>query len=919
MYEQCGGKKSVLKFYYKDPTLPLEWGIRQIKEEYPDICLVDLQNCHKNLDVPVNIYVEEEDVEPILVVDSQGNPVEKEHEEEIRCLLDGIDFDELDGDGNESEGDGRKDCEGQGVGGDECEGDGRKDCEGQGIEGQGLDGVEIESVDCEGQGGVALGDDVPITENVEIPVQNNFEKMTEKGKRKMYERFLNESSSEFDDSSDEDYVQGSEGSDSEAPSVVLEDIECESDDDIFLSKNPTKKDLMKKLKRVMHDKNRKKLPERVETKVGENEWASDDGNEDDLVSLEGSDDNENEKHPVFKEPDSMKNVNLVVGMKFQNAAQFRVALRDWCIRNGVDIEFLKNEAARVTAKCKVEGCEWRIHASPIQGSKLILKKLENSDPPVFDRMYLHALKKGFMDGCRPIIGLDGCFLKTVYGGQLLVAVGRDGNDNMFPIAMAVTQVENRDTWGWFVSELLDEIGGLGTTKYSFISDRQKGLVEALKDLVLDVEHRFCLRHMYENFKVKFKSVELKEYFWRAASTANRREFEGFMKKIEELDPKIKVDVETASEWLRKINPQHWARSHFPVHSKCDILVNNLCESFNNYILEARDKPIISMFEWITTKLMSRLQLKREGMEKYGGSICPNILKKINKQQHAARNCFIRWCGGAEYEIDHFLNKYVVDLEKKTCSCGMFQLTGYPCCHACSAIVSKRARMDDYVDDFYKKTVYLKVYNDMIHAVPGAQDYIKTSFQPFKPPKIKKKRGRPKKLRRKGPNELQSNTSTRKGLTHTCSKCLQIGHNKGSCKNEIHPKSKLFKVNVAVSEEIPHGSQAPPPLSQEQPSKKATSKGKRKGSNVVQPPAPAPDFATQATSKEKRKNSNVVQPPAPAPDFATQAIKAPTNASLLGNDTPAASSIPATRRYNKRPTISQVLDKMKERQKRRQQE
>ncbi|KAL2244088.1 UNVERIFIED_CONTAM: hypothetical protein Sindi_0526800 [Sesamum indicum] len=921
---------------------------------------------------------------------SQGNPVEKEQEEEIRCLLDRIDFDELDGDGNESEGDGRKDCEGQGVGGDECEGDGRKDCEGQGIEGQGLDGVEIESVDCEGQGGVALGDDVPITENVEIPIQNNSEKMTEKGKRKMYERFLNESSSEFDDSSDEDYVQ-----------------------------------------------------------VGENEWASDDGNEDDLVSLEGSDDNENEKHPVFKESDSMKNVNLVVGMKFQNAAQFRVALRDWCIRNGVDIEFLKNEAARVTAKCKVEGCEWRIHASPIQGgptfqiktmkdkhtcartyenrlanasylakrienairdnptipiqqlknrirskcnvdvsrfkvmrakkealqrirgddakqyellwdycetvrncnpgSKLILKKLENSDPPVFDRMYfsLHALKKGFMDGCRPIIGLDGCFLKTVYGGQLLVAVGRDGNDNMFPIAMAVTQVENRDTWGWFVSELLDEIGGLGTTKYSFISDRQKGLVEALKDLVPDAEHRFCLRHMYENFKVKFKSVELKEYFWRAASTANRREFEGFMKKIEELDPKIKVDVETASEWLRKINPQHWARSHFPVHSKCDILVNNLCESFNNYILEARDKPIISMFEWIRTKLMSRLQLKREGMEKYGGSICPNILKKINKQQHAARNCFIRWCGGGEYEIDHFLNKYVVDLEKKTCSCGMFQLTGYPCCHACSAIVSKRARMDDYVDDFYKKTVYLKVYNDMIHAVPGAQDYIKTSFQPFKPPKIKKKRGRPKKLRRKGPNELQSNTSTRKGLTHTCSKCLQIGHNKGSCKNEIHPKSKFFKVNVAVPEEIPHGSQAPPPLSQEQPSKKATSKGKRKGSNVVQPPAPAPDFATQtnvvvpveiphgsqapptlsqeqpskkATSKEKRKNSNVVQPPAPAPDFATQVgYQGPRNASLLGNDTPAASSIPATRRYNKRPTISQVLDKMKERQKRRQQE
>ncbi|KAK4394886.1 hypothetical protein Sango_1642900 [Sesamum angolense] len=76
-----------------------------------------------------------------------------------------------------------------------------------------------------------------------------------------------------------------------------------------------------------------------------------------------------------------------------------------------------------------------------QGSKLLLRKVENSDPPVIDRMYfsLWALKKGFLEGCRPIIGLDGCFLKTVYGGQLLVVVGRDGNDNMFPIAMAVVQ------------------------------------------------------------------------------------------------------------------------------------------------------------------------------------------------------------------------------------------------------------------------------------------------------------------------------------------------------------------------------------------------------------------------------------------------------------------------------------------------
>ncbi|KAK4385520.1 hypothetical protein Sango_2676000 [Sesamum angolense] len=156
--------------------------------------------------------------------------------------------------------------------------------------------------------------------------------------------------------------------------------------------------------------------------------------------------------------------------------------------------------------------------------------------------------------------------------------------------------------------------GLGTSKWSFISNRQ-GSNRSIEELVPDSEHRFCTRHMYQNFKQKFKFVELKEYFWKAASTANKQDFERYMKKIQEIDPKVSEDVETASEWLEKVNPEHWVRAFFLVHSKSDILVNNLCESFNSYILEARDKPIISMFEWIRTKLMMRLQQKREGMEK----------------------------------------------------------------------------------------------------------------------------------------------------------------------------------------------------------------------------------------------------------------------------------------------------------------
>ena len=107
------------------------------------------------------------------------------------------------------------------------------------------------------------------------------------------------------------------------------------------------------------------------------------------------------------------------------------------------------------------------------GSSVFVKvNNENPQEPVFERLYmcLEACKHGFLQGCRPIIGVDGCHLKGAYSGQVLVAVGMDGNDNLFPIAYAVVEAERKDTWLWFIELLLRDVGSCNPT---FISDRQK--------------------------------------------------------------------------------------------------------------------------------------------------------------------------------------------------------------------------------------------------------------------------------------------------------------------------------------------------------------------------------------------------------------------------------------------------------------
>ena len=54
-------------------------------------------------------------------------------------------------------------------------------------------------------------------------------------------------------------------------------------------------------------------------------------------------------------------------------------------------------------------------------------KLSKGFLDVFHRIYicLDACRRGFLDGCRRVIGLDGCFLKGPMKGELLSAIGRE--------------------------------------------------------------------------------------------------------------------------------------------------------------------------------------------------------------------------------------------------------------------------------------------------------------------------------------------------------------------------------------------------------------------------------------------------------------------------------------------------------------
>ncbi|GJR32813.1 multidrug resistance-associated protein 5 [Tanacetum coccineum] len=137
------------------------------------------------------------------------------------------------------------------------------------------------------------------------------------------------------------------------------------------------------------------------------------------------------------------------------------------------------------------------------GSTIKLGVTVNPDGKTyFDRFYVcfAGLRDGWKAGCRKIIALDGCFLKIPNQGEILTAIGRDGNNHIYPVAWEVVNVKNKDNWTWFL-ELLEEDMGC-----SIGNGNSNGLIEAVKDVMPYAEHRQCCEAIENGFSECFNSV-----------------------------------------------------------------------------------------------------------------------------------------------------------------------------------------------------------------------------------------------------------------------------------------------------------------------------------------------------------------------------------------------------------------------------
>ncbi|XP_019179212.1 PREDICTED: uncharacterized protein LOC109174431 [Ipomoea nil] len=302
----------------------------------------------------------------------------------------------------------------------------------------------------------------------------------------------------------------------------------------------------------------------------------------------------------------------------------------------------------------------------------------------FLRWYIcsEACRNAFLH-CRKLIWVDGCHLRSKYGGYLLTATAMDPNDRIFPIAYAIVEGENKESWSWILALLKHDLGidEASENKYTFISDKQKGLLPTFSKVIPNVVHRFCVRHLYANMKVAgFHGNALKDTLWSAARATTVNSFKDSMRKIKDLDS-------DAFDWLGDKHPSEWSRSHFSSFALCDIIVNNVSECFNAMIVKAREMPLISCLEMLRTILMTRLFKNKEEASGWTSVICPNIVKNIAAEEKFAGGYIPLQCDLNLFEVKRMYTgeQHTVDLARRTCSCRKWDLTGLPCRHGICAI------------------------------------------------------------------------------------------------------------------------------------------------------------------------------------------------------------------------------------------
>jgi hypothetical protein len=385
---------------------------------------------------------------------------------------------------------------------------------------------------------------------------------------------------------------------------------------------------------------------------------------------------------------------------------------------------------------------------------------------------------------RPFYALDGTHTRSRYNLTLLIAVAIDAEDHILPVAFALVPIENEKWWKWFCYHFFQAIKDGQTDPFVIISDRDKGLLNAVETELPSAYHAMCCQHIAENIHKRF-GKEYRAPFWQIARAQNKTAFDSAVQAL-------KRDAPQVEEYLSLIGYNTFTYIHFPL-PRFGHDTSNIVESTNSMWHKLRELPPLQLlngiYQWYTTAYFERIHLPLDpgnlvlsNKAYYSYKHRESIARGFQVLPSSDINFLVTTSQGVDFIV---ILPDTEDLDSRqnlltgSCTCGKYYEYTAPCAHAVACIQYIGRDPYRYFYPYYCRRAYNNTYCYPVQPVTIQGLQIQEDNQ-ILPPIKRVKRGRPK-VARIRTNYREEARSERR--VYSCSVCHQSGHNRKVCPNQ----------------------------------------------------------------------------------------------------------------------------------------
>lgn len=235
---------------------------------------------------------------------------------------------------------------------------------------------------------------------------------------------------------------------------------------------------------------------------------------------------------------------------------------------------------------------------------------------------------------------------------------------------------------------------LDSDELVFMSDRHNLIYTALRSEYSLAKHRSCAVHLYRNIKARFRKHKGLPLLVLQAALAYT--VHDFRKRFSEIEARIPL----CATYQRGIGISHWTRTYFQ-GQRYNIMSSNVEESLNAALAKALEFPIVSMVEAIRMMIMHWFYERRAKSYMHVGPVTKEVEKILMKNLTDSTNLNVYLASNSIYQENNGVGDPVsVNLERRSCSCRVFDILGIPCRHTMAAARVIGIPVHAMVDQFY---------------------------------------------------------------------------------------------------------------------------------------------------------------------------------------------------------------------------